>query len=298
VPELVGQILEILEKEGACLVAGECSIDGGKQFTDTHTEHCKVEGIFRLNGAADVIDAIAALYNRGGRSNDLHTKGAYTLAGLLNKYLLDLPDPPIPRSFRRAFLEAASTSRCRGVCRRRLRLAPCNTTNKVALSGVDHASYTTRLEKFEFLIQRLPPCHRQLLAMLLPYFKRVCQWTKRRFARSLARPLTHSSPAQVTTFAEFNKMTDKNMGMVILPAIFGGDTIQDFQNMHLYARAMSAMIVLGSALFEGLRAVLPYQLEWIVQQTPVASAMVLFMRESIGKYEFVDIRAAFIEAGG
>jgi len=116
VPELVGQILEILEKEGACLVAGECSIDGGKQFTDTHTEHCKVEGIFRLNGAADVIDAIAALYNRGGRSNDLHTKGAYTLAGLLNKYLLDLPDPPIPRSFRRAFLEAASTSRCRGVC--------------------------------------------------------------------------------------------------------------------------------------------------------------------------------------
>jgi len=93
-------------------------------------------------------------------------------------------------------------------------------------------------------------------------------------------------------------MTDKNMGMVILPAIFGGDTIQDFQNMHLYARAMSAMIVLGSALFEGLRAVLPYQLEWIVQQTPVASAMVLFMRESIGKYEFDDIRAAFIEAGG
>jgi hypothetical protein len=45
-------------------------------------------------------------------------------------------------------------------------------------------------------------------------------------------------------------MTDKNLGMVTLPAIFGGDTIQDFQNMHLYARIMSTIIALGGSWFE------------------------------------------------
>jgi hypothetical protein len=44
----------------------------------------------------------------GGKANDLHTKNIHTVAGLLNKYLLDLPDPVIPRAYRRAFLEAAS----------------------------------------------------------------------------------------------------------------------------------------------------------------------------------------------
>jgi hypothetical protein len=39
-------------------------------------------------------------------------------------------------------------------------------------------------------------------------------------------------------------------------------------------------------------------MQWVVQQPLISTSMVAFMRESIGKYEFDDMKAKFIELGG
>ncbi|KAI9255662.1 Rho GTPase activation protein [Phascolomyces articulosus] len=112
-------------------------------FTEIIHRGLRVEGLFRLSGAASDVRQLSQEFDMGN-SIDLSTYDIHAITGVVKKYLRSLPDPVIPHAYHNAFLRAASS--------------PSSTTTTTT---------TFDVKELLNLISTLPLLHRHLLCFIL-----------------------------------------------------------------------------------------------------------------------------------
>ncbi|KAI7857278.1 Rho GTPase activation protein [Circinella umbellata] len=76
-------------------------------FTEIIYRGLRVEGLFRLSGAASDVRQLSHEFDMGNPV-DLSTYDIHAITGVVKKYLRSLPDPVIPHAYHNAFLRTAA----------------------------------------------------------------------------------------------------------------------------------------------------------------------------------------------